>query len=222
MNIEQGLNHVADRYRAQGYDVVVRPGSDALPPFAKDFKVEILATRPDGNVLASVKGDPLELEADPNLSMYAEVIEKQRGWRFDVSVLGCGPQWRPGKRNVKEPEADEVHRSLDEAERLLRAGSVTPSLIVAWAALESAMRHRLRVQGSETGWGTSPRTILNELYSSGVLSNSIFRDLEGLLELRNIVVHGFAAPDIEPSAVQRLIDTARRLMDESRLLKQTA
>jgi hypothetical protein len=39
MNIEQRLNHVADRYRAQGYKVVVRPGPDDLPDFAKDFKV---------------------------------------------------------------------------------------------------------------------------------------------------------------------------------------
>ena len=58
MNSEQRLNHVADRYRAQGYRVVVRPGPDDLPPFAKDFKVEILATRADGNVLVSAKATP--------------------------------------------------------------------------------------------------------------------------------------------------------------------
>ena len=39
MDIEQRLNNVADRYRAQGYEVVVRPGPDVLPPFAKDFKI---------------------------------------------------------------------------------------------------------------------------------------------------------------------------------------
>jgi hypothetical protein len=45
MNIQQRLNHVVDRYRAQGYQVVIRPGPEDLPPFAKDFKVEIVATR---------------------------------------------------------------------------------------------------------------------------------------------------------------------------------
>jgi REase_AHJR-like len=222
MNIEQRLNDVADRYRAQGYQVVVRPGPDALPRFAKDFKVEILAARPDGNVLASAKGSPSELAADRNLSRYAEVIENQPGWRFDLFVLGPDPQQTPEKRDVKEPSEEEIRRSLDEAERMLRAGFVAQSVIASWAALESAMRHSLRAQGSEAGWGTSSRMMLNELFSSGVLSNSVFRDLEGLFQLRSVIVHGFSAPAVEPSAVQFLIDTARGLLNESRPAKQTA
>jgi uncharacterized protein YutE (UPF0331/DUF86 family) len=222
MNIEERLNHVADRYRGQGYKVIVRPGPDDLPPFAKDFEVEILATRADGGVLASVKGSPSDLQADPNLSKYAEVIEKQPGWRYDVFVLGPDPQPTPEKRDAREPSEGEVRSSLDDAERMLRAGFVTQSLIAAWAALEAAMRHRLRAQGSEAGWGTSPRTMLNELVSSGVLSMSVFRDLEALFQLRNVLVHGFSAPAVEPRAVQLLVETARRLLDESHPAKQTA
>ena len=71
MNSEQRLNSVADRYRSLGFKVVVRPGPEELPPFAKDFKVEILATGPGGNVLASAKASPPELEADPNVPRYA-------------------------------------------------------------------------------------------------------------------------------------------------------
>lgn len=70
MKFEQRLNVVADRYRSLGFKVVMRPGPDDLPPFAKDFKVDILATGPDGNVLASVKATALELEADPNLTIH--------------------------------------------------------------------------------------------------------------------------------------------------------
>ena len=58
MDIEQQLKKVADRYREQGYQVVLRPGPEDLPPFAKDFKVEIVATRADGGVVASVKARP--------------------------------------------------------------------------------------------------------------------------------------------------------------------
>jgi hypothetical protein len=67
MNLEQKLDTVADGYRARGFQVVVRLGPDDLPPFAQDFKVEILATGPDGNALASVKASASELEAGPNL-----------------------------------------------------------------------------------------------------------------------------------------------------------
>jgi hypothetical protein len=46
MNIEAKLNTIADGYRAHGFRVVVRPGPADLPPFAMDFKVEILAAGP--------------------------------------------------------------------------------------------------------------------------------------------------------------------------------
>ncbi len=222
MNTEQRLNHVADRYREQGYQVIIRPGPDALPSFAKDFHVEILATRADGNVLASAKGNSSEFEADPNLPKYAEVIEKKPGWRYDVFVLGPVPQATPKKSDAKEASEEELSRFLDDAVRILQAGFVEQSVIAAWAALESAMRHRLRSLGSEAGWGTSPRTMLNELVSLGVLSNSDFRDLEGLFQLRNVIAHGFSPPTVGSGVVPFLVATARRLLAESNSAKQTA
>jgi hypothetical protein len=222
MDIEQRVSHVADRYRALGYKVVVRPGPDLLPPFAKDFKIEILAERADGNVLASVKRSRSELQADTNLSKYAEVIEKQPGWRYDVFVLGPDPQVLLEKRDAEEPTEQEISDSLDDTVRMLQAGFVQQALIAAWAVLEAAMRKRLKAEGKEVGWGSSPRTMLNELYSGGVLQSSVFRDLEGLFQARNAIVHGFTTPGIQASAVQFLVDTARRLLDESQTVKKTA
>ncbi len=88
MNIEERLNYVADRYKSRGFKVVIRPGPDDLPAFAKDFKVELVATKEDGSVLASVKATRSEFEAEPDLVRYAETIDEQPGWRFDVYVMG--------------------------------------------------------------------------------------------------------------------------------------
>jgi hypothetical protein len=217
MNTEQRLNQIADRYREQGYQVVLNPGPDDLPPFAKYFKVEILASRPDGNVLASAKGSSSEFEADPNLSRYAEVIENQPGWRYDVFVLGPPPAV-PDRGDIAEASQEEIYKALDNAERLIQAGFGAQAVLTAWAALESAMRHRLRSLGSKAEWGTSPRSMLNELISLGILTHSEFRDLEGLSRLRNIIAHGFSVPEIGPSSVSFLVDTARRLLNESKQL----
>jgi uncharacterized protein YutE (UPF0331/DUF86 family) len=222
MNTEQRLSLVVDRYKAQGYQVVVRPGPDDLPPFAKDFKVEILAKRADGGVLASAKMSAAELEADADMPRYAEITNNQPGWRFDVFVLGADNGLIPEKRDATEPSDEDIRRNLDDVERMLQQGFVAQSLIAAWAALESAMRRRLRAEGEKAGWGTSPRTMLNELFSAGVLANSVFRDLEGLFQLRSAIVHGFAPPVVDESAVQLLVDTAQRLLDESLPVKQTA
>jgi hypothetical protein len=57
--------------------------------------------------------------------------------------------------------------------------------------------------------------MINELVSSGALSHSEFRDLEGISGLRNIIAHGFSVPDIGAGAVSLLTKTARRLLTES-------
>src|SRR5260370_135617 len=116
-SFEQQLNRVAEGYRAQGYQVVVRPGPDALPPFAKDFHLEILATRPDGNVLASVKKNLIEVMDDRDLSGYAGVIEQQPGWRLDLFILEETPEQMLVRHRAVEPSAEEISRSLDDVER---------------------------------------------------------------------------------------------------------
>jgi hypothetical protein len=42
--------------------------------------------------------------------------------------------------------------------------------------------------------------MLNELYSGGQLSGSEFRDLEGLYQARNAIVHGFTPSTLEKNA----------------------
>src|SRR4029077_8770412 len=120
----------------------------------------------------------------------------------------------PDKREAKEPSEEDISRALDDVERMLQAGFDQQAFIAAWAALEAAMRRKLHAEGEEAGWGTSPRTMLNELYSGGALQNSDFRHLEELFQARSAIVHGFATPVIERSDVPFLIETARRFLDE--------
>ncbi len=201
---------------------MVRPSPDDLPSFAKDFKVEFLAKRGDGSVLVSAKKSQSDLEADRELPRYAETTAKEPGWRFDLIVLESDSQLMPDKKEAKEPSEEDIRQALGDVERMLQAGFVQQALIAGWAVLETAMRRRLQANGEEAGWGSSPRTMLNELYSSGVLQTNVFRDLENFFQARTAIVHGFTTPVIENSAVQFLVEVARMLLDESRALKKIA
>jgi hypothetical protein len=215
MDTERRLEQLAERYRDQGYTVILNPTPNDLPSFANDFKVEILASRPDGNVLASAKASSQEFERDKNLSRYAEIIARQQGWRYDVFVLG--PQAPiPASGTITDASDDEIERTLASAEHLLRAGFKPQAVLASWAALESAMRHRLRSLGAKAEWGTSPRSMINELLSIGVLTHSDSRDIEEFSRLRNIIVHGFSVPELRPDTVSFLASTARRLLEESK------
>ena len=87
MNLEQELNRIAGIYKAQGYQVIVRPEPADLPPFAKDFKVEIVARRAAEGVLVQVKRSREEVAADADMPRYAEITSAQAGWRFDFVIL---------------------------------------------------------------------------------------------------------------------------------------
>jgi hypothetical protein len=223
MNIEQRLNYIADRYRSQGYQVAVRPEPKDLPDFAKAFKVEIVARRADGSALVSAKKSPKEFESDPNVAKYAETTEKQPGWRFDVVVLGPNDESKmPDKRDAKEPSKEDLRLQFETVRHLLDANLNQQALVLAWSVLEAAMRRRLQTEGEEAGWGSSPRTMMNELLSAGALSNGEFADLEGLFQARSAIVHGFTVPIIEPSAVNFILDVARKLLEESKPVEQPA
>ena len=85
------------------------------------------------------------------------------------------------------------------------------------------MRRRLRALGQKAGWGTSARTMLNELYSAGGISTAVLRRLEALLQVRNALVHGFTAPvGVDDKGVLFLVDTARGLLADSQPARQTA
>src|SRR5438105_4649787 len=120
MDIEPSLANVADRYRSQGYQVVVHPEPKDLPDFAKTFKVEIVARRADGSALVSAKRSPKELEGDPNVAKYAEITENEAGWRFDVVVLGPNDETKmPDKRDAKEPSDEDFLHQFEIVRQLL-------------------------------------------------------------------------------------------------------
>lgn len=80
---------------------------------------------------------------------------------------------------------------------------------------------RLRVLGEPVHGGAGPH-LLNELYSSGVVSSAERDRLEELSRVKARVVHGFASPGADAAAVGFLADLARRLVAEARPVKQPA
>jgi hypothetical protein len=222
MDFEQELRRIAERYAAAGYTTLIRPGPDQLPPFAKDFRVELAAVRANGGVLVSVKRNRQEMEEDRQMSRYAEVTNARPGWRYDFVILeGEGTMGRQAS-GAREFSDEDISHALAESERMVHLGFARPAVITAWAALESAMRMRLRAAGEAAGWGTQPRDMMNELYSSGVLSTAEFPHLERVFHLRNQIAHGFSPSEEDAGAVQFLSELARRLLEESREQKQPA
>jgi hypothetical protein len=222
MDYEQELYRLADTYRGHGYDVTVRPGPDQLPPFARDFRVEILGRRGAEGVLVAVRKDRDEMAADSNMPRYAETTGAQPGWRFDFAILEPEKPNAREARGAKELSEEDIDKSLGQARELSRMGFTRLAVVAAWATLEAAMRMRLRALGQDAGWGSMPRQMTRELYSAGELSPDEFRRIESASQLRNEIVHGFLPQPAEPgdseaAMVEVLSNVAHRLVSESQL-----
>jgi hypothetical protein len=222
MDFEQELKRIAEGYKGGGYEVTIHPKPNQLPPFAKDFQVDIVAKRGDGGVLMSVKRNRQEMQADKDMPRYAEVIGAQPGWRFDFAILEQESQQAREVRGAAEPSPEQVSEMLAIAHTLAEAGYLNPAVVVAWGGVEATMRRRLLAEGEEVGWGTTPRDLLSQIYSSGIVSAEELARLQTTLRQRNVLVHGFEPPPTEPQTVQFLIDLGKRLLEESRAVQQPA
>ncbi len=214
MNFEQELKRVSDQYTGQGYRVVTHPNPEDLPPFAKDFKVEIIGKRGDDGVLVAVKKNRDELSLDPFLPLYAERTGMQTGWRFDFVVLEGEDPTEPRGREAREFSVDDVDKTMEDAAQMARLGFVRAAVLTAWGALEAAMRIRLRAAHIDVR-GDTPRVMANELYSSGMVSADEFHELQRMYRLRNEIVHGFSSPSPGSEAVSFLSNLADRLLADS-------
>lgn len=226
MDFEHELQRIAETYRDQGYTVTLLPNEIQLPPFARDFAVEIAGQRGTEGVLVAVKRSRDDLAADTNVQRYAEVTGSQPGWRFDFAILESEKPMARELQNARDYSASDIAQSLNEAERLVDLGFSRAAVIAAWAALEAAMRMRLRVAGQEAGWGSVSNQMVKELYSAGDLSPDEFQVITSASQLRNQIVHGFSyelADDQKPDTdVHLLSDIARRLVSESQQEQQAA
>ena len=222
MDNDTELNRLADTYRSQGYDVVVRPGALDLPEYAKGFKLELLGRKGTGGVLVAVKRNRTEFAADKELSRYAAETRNHAGWRFDFAILEAEEPRAREVQGAKESSDEDVRRALEDADKLVRSGFMQAALTTAWASFEAAMRKRLLASGQKAIGGTMPRQMLVDLYSVGLLSFQDFPRLEQLYRWRSEISHGFAPPKFEPDAVEFLAGIARRLLEESEAVRQSA
>jgi hypothetical protein len=203
---QEKIESLAADYRASGHDVRVRPSVDDLPSFLKEFRPDIIATSPEGNVVVEVKSYP-QFDDEEALEL-AEVLEHHPGWRFEVMLLN--PPVAPDVPAQEQLADDEqVSRMLANAETLSNEGHVEAAGLIAYSALETILRRLAHTQAPQIERQSSAR-VLKELYSLGKIHYTAFEKLLPLMEFRNAVAHGFR-PRNAPPSIPEMIDEIRHL-----------
>lgn len=134
-------------------------------------------------------------------------IAQQKGWRFVIAIVG--------PRDVEEIEVPSVASVMDkirEAETL--RGAPTAFALLAWSVLEAAARIALARLGT-TMRIASPRALLQQLASRGLITTGEEREIAKLADARNRAAHGDWHSRGPHPEFRTLLDLAQRLLSES-------
>jgi hypothetical protein len=206
---EQLLNTVAERYRSDGYEVVIEPEPRSIPIDLGGYRPDLIAKKGDNTAIVEVKREAQRLSFD-QLRTLSEEIKRHHGWRF---VLVTGQDVLPPSL----PEDDQlswedVQARMEGALRLAETGSQEAGYVLLWITFERMMRLQARDIALPVD-RLAPAILIRQLYSHGELSYAQFETALRCQEVRNRVVHGFRAPELN-AALKDLSAVVHELLDE--------
>lgn len=177
---------VAERYRDEGYDVLVHPTVSDVPPDLEGYTPNLIATRGDQKLLIAVRGSVMRSSVDRLVEAADRVRATQ--WKLILVTGDDVPgELMPGAE-VAVPAWEEIHEQIG---RLEDAGEGPGSFLVAWGVMEAVLRrhavdsalpiHRLPTSG-----------LIQLLYTHGELPLEGYPPLMRLLEDRDRLAYGFS------------------------------
>jgi uncharacterized protein YutE (UPF0331/DUF86 family) len=204
------LENVAEQYRDEGYEVILRPRGKDLPDFLDRLEPDLIARNRSETVVVEIKtkGD---LATDHHLRDLAAIVNAQPGWRFDLVV--SNPQIWPDAipSDASERDVSEIRSLTDSAARLLSLGELEAACLIAWSAAEAAMRQVARREAIELERNDS-EFVLKTLYAEGILSRGDYEQLQKSMRIRNALAHGLKYDRLPPRMPEYLTKVVDRLL----------
>jgi hypothetical protein len=211
MTKEEILKQVAERYRSDGYRVMAAAGTNLLPSGLSDLpgQIDLVAEKGGKYAAIEVKRRDQLYEIGP----LAAAVKELPDWDYDLVVYPPN-----GVDDIPledgEPSPEYVESLLVEARRSLDLGQPRGAFLVAWSAIETAMRTAARREDLDIEQG-EPRFVLSTLYSNGPMSYEDYERLRLCLNKRDRLVHGLPVDHLEPGEIEFMIESARHLLCEA-------
>lgn len=215
MTKDEIVEQAAAKYESEGYRVTRAAGTGVVPAEIAQLRkhIDLIAEKEGEYVVVEVKRRDRLYEISP---LEMTVNRELPGFRYNLVVYPPG-----GVDDIPledgEPSAEYVESLFDEAQRLVDLDKPRAAFLIAWSAVESAMRESLRREQIEMGDG-APSFVLKTLYSNGIISFEDYERLRQCLEARNRLVHGLAMNRrLEPDDIRFMIEFAKQLQCANRV-----
>ena len=170
---------------------------------------DLVATKSDDKLIVEVK-----LKDDPrNLERYRKVIDivkSNPGWRFLIQTVS--ENWQPERTPTKASlDIASIHSYFSKTSKILATGVPELAIPYLWNAIIGLLRVNASRDGVEYE-GITDRSLINRIYSSGLISKSDHERLLNWNHLRNEVVHN-TNPQVDSQTAHEVAQYAQKLLN---------
>ncbi len=125
-----------------------------------------------------------------------------------------GDENRPPVLNdEREPSVEQIRFQLREAQSALSTGLASAAVLLAWAALEAALRRTALDAGYKGKVRVQPTVLIRELFALGRLTRDEVEMLESARQLRTAIAHGLLSQLFDDEVVVRIVRLTDRLLN---------
>jgi hypothetical protein len=197
---------VADRYRKQGFQVIVEPFAQQLPFELSGYRPDLIVTKsPDENYIIEVKSSANRMPIDRYREL-SEIVAQHPGWSF---LLITEDDVLPDEETeqIYLLTLEQIVERQRQAKRLLSLNETEAAFLLSWGAFEALLRQQALLVHIPIERFPTP-SLIRHLYSQGELSIKQFDAATHLQSIRNRFVHGYQTTNLlEPTKqLQYLVD----------------
>ena len=194
------LQGIAEKYRLQGFEVVIEPSKSLIPFDLENYCPDLIARKGSNEgCIIELKNSIAKISVDRYREI-AEIVAQHHGWRF-LLITGEDVSSEDPKNDSELMTWDQMLQRQKQAQKFLAIGEVEVAFLCLWGILEAAMRRQAK-QVAIPIERFPASSLINHLYSQGELSMEQFDQVRVIQTIRDRLTHGYQLPNLEEPTKQ--------------------
>lgn len=189
------LQGIAEKYKLQGFEVVIEPSKSMLPFDLGNYCPDLIARKGSNEgYIIELKNSIAKISVDRYREI-AEIVAQHHGWRF-LLITGEDIFSDNPKDDSKLLTWEQMLQRQEQAQRFLAIGEVEVAFLYLWGILEAAMRRQAK-QVAIPIERFPANSLINHLYSQGELSMEHFDQVRVIQTVRDRLIHGYQMTNLD-------------------------
>ena len=200
---DKSVSKIAEKYRQQGYTVLVDPEPEDIPFDLGTYRPNLIAKKNEAEgYIIEFNGSARQTSID-RLKEIAEIVSENTGWRFLlITEKDALLKDQDNQENLLSWE--QIFSRTTQSERLISLGENEGAFLSLWATIEALLRRRAE-EVTIPIERFPPVSLIKHMYSQGELSIEEYDRAILLLRVRHRLIHGFQTPEINESVSELLV-----------------